>query len=150
MSTDKFVRVDVPKTIRSNKKLSKEKFLEEVPLKPQSIMRGNNWRKEMGKLGVMLKSDYDKGEFLAYGLDEERVLGNIKADQLEKENVDLQKQVAELQAKLAEKVKEVVTTPPASEETDPNTEKETENNTASEEEKEQPELDIETNVEEIK
>lgn len=99
---DKFVRVDVPKTTRSLKKLPKEKFLEHMPLKPMAIMRGKNWRTEMGKLGVMLKSDYDKGEFASYGLDEERILGNLKSDQLEKENVDLQKKVAELQAKLSE------------------------------------------------
>lgn len=97
-----FVRVDVDKTLREKKTLPKDKFLKETEYS-RAVLNGKNWQIEMGKKGLMLKEDYEKGLFAAYGLSKERVTGHTAVKELESANTDLQKRIAELEAELAKK-----------------------------------------------
>lgn len=98
----KFYRVDVVKAIRKSEKLPKEKF-KEIVIYSKAHKRNENWKKEMGKLGLMLIEDYDVGAYADYGLNKERIEGSTQIEKLTDSNSDLQKKIAELEAQVANK-----------------------------------------------
>lgn len=97
-----FIKVDVDKALREKKKLPKDQFGKEITYS-RAVFNSKQWQLQMGKKGLMLKEDYESGLFAAYGLDKERVTGHGEVKALTEANTDLQKQIAALEAQLAEK-----------------------------------------------
>jgi hypothetical protein len=79
--------------------------LGKVKTKALSFKRLNKdtWQKLLGNEGWMSVEDKESGNYSAYGIDPAKMEAAQKVTTLEKDNSDLAKKVAELEAKLEEK-----------------------------------------------